>query len=406
MPDLQSREGPESHGSHELPRPFSLTRGGPFFLLARALGLTRDGAPGIAARTVLAITIGFVPLAVLAALQGVLVGDRVSLPLLYDLTAWARFALATPLLIQAEKAVGARLALGIAHLRTSDVLEDEGKSDLEVAVTKTERARDAVLPEILLALLALTSAWLSNHTAANLPVSSWLALVPHDSSTATWAGMWLHWVSMPLYTFLLLRWLWRILLWTGLLMRVSRSKMRLIPTHPDRAAGLAFLGEVHVAFGTIIMPVAASVAARGVQWVQLGGFTLEGLRNAVIAFVVITLAIVIGPLLIFMPKLFLAKRRGLFEYAGLATEYTRAFDQKWVRRTPPPSDPLLGTADVQSLADLSNSFQIIEQMRVVPPSRRNLVSLLLATLLPMLPFLLAILPMEEILKQLAQLVMR
>ena len=53
-----------------------------------------------------------------------------------------------------------------------------------------------------------------------------------------------------------------------------------------------------------------------------------------------------------------------------------------------PADPLLGTADLQSLADLSNSVGIVRNMRWVPVSTRLLITVVIAALLPMLPLLL------------------
>jgi hypothetical protein len=50
-----------------------------------------------------------------------------------------------------------------------------------------------------------------------------------------------------------------------------------------------------------------------------------------------------------------AKRHGLLEYARLGSEYTGDFDRKWLREARPAEETLLGTADIQSLADLSNS---------------------------------------------------
>jgi hypothetical protein len=381
-------------------------RGGPFFRLARRLGLTRGGAFGITARTVIALGIAFVPLVVLAALQSVLASDRVKLPLLDDLTVYARFLLAIPLLIQVEAFIDRRLQWGVTQFRTSDLLDTpRGRSEFETAVERLERERDAWLPEIVLVVAAFTFAWFNNRSIPT-PVSSWWMITPGDASTITWAGRWLGLVSMPLFTFLILRWLWRMLIWSRFLHRVSRVDLRLVPTHPDGAGGLSFLGAVQATLGAFLIPISASVAARGVQWVQLGDGTLESLRNALILFVAIALAIVLAPLQVFVGKLVVAKRNGLLDYARLATDYTRAFDRKWVRDPRPADEPLLGTADIQSLADLGNSYAFIRNMRITPLHRQHALALLLTATIPMLPFLLAIIPMEEMLKQVAQLLVR
>ena len=69
----------------------------------------------------------------------------------------------------------------------------------------------------------------------------------------------------------------------------------------------------------------------------------------------------IAPLVFFMPKLLDAKQRALLEYGTLAAHYTRAFAAKWLPTDPPPDEPILGTPDLQSLADLGSSFGLIRK---------------------------------------------
>ena len=115
----------------------------------------------------------------------------------------------------------------------------------------------------------------------------------------------------------------------------------------------------------------------------------------------------LGPLLVFLPRMIAAKRRGLAEYGQLASEYTRGFDRKWLRggEGGEGGEPLLGTADIQSLADLGNSYAVIQSMRPTPASLRHAASLALAIALPMLPLLAVVFPLEKIFMQLLQLVL-
>lgn len=385
---------------------FSLTRSGPFYRVEERLGLAREGFPGLALRTAIATGVTFLPLVVLAAIEGVLIGSRVTLPLLHDLTVYARFAFAVPLLLHAEQFVDTRLSMAVTHFQTGDILEGRARDDFEAALDRLRHALDSRLPEIILLLVAMIPALVHNRTVLGHPVSSWQVLSPGLSSTTTWAGKWLEFVSLPIFSFLILRWLWRILLWSQFLWRVSRIDLRLIPTHPDGSGGLAFLGLLHTAFGAFLVPVAATIAARGVQWVQIGGGTIGSLRNVLIAFIVIGLGLALGPLLLFIPKLIAIKRRGLLEYAKVATDYTRDFDQKWLRKPMTAEEPMLGSSDIQSLADLGNSYSFIQRMRVIPVSRQNAIAIGVATALPMLPFLLLIFPLEQLLKQVATLVIR
>ena len=81
----------------------------------------------------------------------------------------------------------------------------------------------------------------------------------------------------------------------------------------------------------------------------------------VIVLVMFLMGVVLGPLLVFAPQLAQTKRMGLREYGRLAERYVREFDTKWLRGDK-PDEPLVDTGDMQSLADLSNSFEVVRTM--------------------------------------------
>ena len=84
----------------------------------------------------------------------------------------------------------------------------------------------------------------------------------------------------------------------------------------------------------------------------------------------------------------------------LAQHYVRDFDAKWIRGNRDPAEPLVGSADVQSLADLANSFDVIRTMRLVPFSKETVFQLGIVTLAPLLPLTLTMISFEELLKRL------
>jgi hypothetical protein len=112
------------------------------------------------------------------------------------------------------------------------------------------------------------------------------------------------------------------------------------------------------------------------------------------------LCVVLGPLLLFAPLLAQAKRLGLREYGTLSQRYVREFDAKWLRGGAPADEPFVGSADVQSLADMANSFSVVRSMQIVPITRQAVVGLAVATLAPLVPLLLTMMPLEDLLKKL------
>jgi hypothetical protein len=120
--------------------------------------------------------------------------------------------------------------------------------------------------------------------------------------------------------------------------------------------------------------------------------------------VLFLLCIVFGPLLVFAPQLASAKRTGLGEYGSLAQRYVREFDEKWLRNGGSKDEPLVGSADIQSLADLANSFDVVKTMRIAPITKDAILRLAAAVLLPIVPLALTMMSVEELLKRLFGLV--
>jgi hypothetical protein len=114
--------------------------------------------------------------------------------------------------------------------------------------------------------------------------------------------------------------------------------------------------------------------------------------------------VVLAPLFVFVVPLSRAKRTGLREYGHLSKQYIDEFDAKWIRAETAGAEPIVGSADVQSLADVANSFEIVRSMRIVPIARETLLQLVVMTLLPVAPLLLTMISPEELVSQLLKVV--
>ena len=82
-------------------------------------------------------------------------------------------------------------------------------------------------------------------------------------------------------------------------------------------------------------------------------------------------------------------------YGQLAQDYVEDFERKWIVHDPPPKEDLLGAADIQSLADLANSYSVVSSMRTVPFGLDDITRLAAATAVPFLPLLLTVWSPEE-----------
>jgi len=207
-------------------------------------------------------------------------------------------------------------------------------------------------------------------------------------------------VSLPLFQFLLFRWYYRLFIWSRFLWQVSRLKLNLVPTHPDGAAGLSFLADASYAFIPLLMAQGVLLSGALADRILYVGASLIHFKFDIIAVVVVVVLSVLSPLLVFTPQLLRVKRIGRWEYGALAQSYVRGFDQKWLRGGAPPDEPLIGSGDIQSLADLHSSYEIIQNMRPVVFDLKTILRLGIVPLAPVLPLVLTMIPLNEIMKRL------
>jgi hypothetical protein len=197
------------------------------------------------------------------------------------------------------------------------------------------------------------------------------------------------------------RWLWRLFIWTGFLYEMSRLSLNLVATHPDRAGGLGFLGNAHISLAIFAFAFSCVLSAHVAFQVYFEAVPINTFRALFVVYLVLMELICLGPLLLFVPLLARARRAGLRQYSILADTYNRAFEQKWVTGQTPPDEPLLGSGDIQSLADLGNSFGMIREMKPFPFSQQQILQIAVIASLPGLPLIFLVMPVGELLKLLA-----
>jgi len=80
------------------------------------------------------------------------------------------------------------------------------------------------------------------------------------------------------------------------------------------------------------------------------------------------------------------------------------FEAKWLHGGADAGELLVGNPDVSSLMDMSSSFDVVREMRLVPITRDLVVQLVVMTLLPIAPLLLTMISVEELLGQFVRIV--
>jgi hypothetical protein len=380
---------------------FSLVLGGPLYQLLRRVHLADDALMLQRRRIVLISLFAWLPLLALAALGGRLLGGEVAVPFLVDVDAHVKFLVAMPLLIAAELVVHQRMRALASTFRERNLIPEAATQRFDAAVASAYRLRNSVTAEVLLIaivyVVGVTIVW---RQYMALHAATWYATPAAGGSSLTLAGLWYGYVSLPIFQFLLCRWYFRIFIWARLLWQVSRIELRLVPTHPDRVGGLGFLAATSHAFVPLLMAHGALLAGNLANQIFHAGASLTQFRLEILLLVILMVLLVVGPVLVFAPQLAAARRTGLREYGTLAQRYVRDFEAKWVHGGGGADESMLGSGDIQSLADLGNSFAVVQDMRVVAVTKQAMLQLAVATVAPIVPLVLTLMPLEELLKKL------
>ena len=98
-------------------------------------------------------------------------------------------------------------------------------------------------------------------------------------------------------------------------------------------------------------------------------------------------------------RLFSPLRAAPASRAPCRLRYAVEFDHKWLRGGAPAGEPLIGSADIQALADLSNSFDAVNRMRLAPFTFQNVLQLTVVTLLPVVPLMLTMFLPDQLFDQ-------
>jgi hypothetical protein len=394
-----------SAGPATAPSDFSLILGGPTYQLLRGAHLTGDALQLLRRRIVVISMLAWAPLLLLSAAEGHGWGTGFGLPFLRDVEVHVRLLVALPLLVAAELVVHKRMRSVAGQFLERRLVPQETRARFEAAVDSALHLRNSIVAEgLLMAVVYVVGVGFIWRTQWAVEGTSWYGVSTNGVWQPSLAGWWLGVVSLPLFQFLLLRWYFRLFIWARFLWQVSRLGLNYQPMHPDRCGGIGFLGAISYAFAPVLVAQGCLLAGNFANQIFYAGAKLPDFKMEAIGLVAVMVFAVLGPLLVFASPLADARRKGMREYGTLAQRYVREFDEKWVRGGAPPDEPLVGSGDIQSLADLGNSFEVVKSMRLVPFNSRAIVQLAAATLAPVVPLALTMISLEELLARVFKIV--
>ena len=367
----------------ESPAPFSVL-GGPLYRVGRRLGLVRGETNTIR----LGLALGWGPwllIAGLAPIEGV--ADRMlSMSLV---AAHARLLLVIPLMFICETWVAPRMAAFVGTIARSGVVPTDDRPALDAEVTRTRRWANWWWPEaaclVAAVLLDVTGSGLQTYGESGA----------YDPARDSMSFLVYVHVGLLVFRFLLFRTAWQLALWGWFLWRISRLDLHLIAGHPDRAGGLGSIEGVHERFTPLAAALSILECAALAESISTGTLAVTAVYPTLAWLLLLDGVLFLGPLVVFTDKLWAGRTRGVGLYNAMAARYVRAFEAKWIEGTP-GNEPLLGTPDIQSLADLANAVSVVKGMRWITIGPRLLTIMAVAVVGPLFPLLLFRYPLAEL----------
>jgi hypothetical protein len=326
----------------------------------------------------------------------------VRVPFLEDLNAQVRLLIALPLLIVAEPLIHCRSRYVVGPFLERGLVtpEDEGRFQTFVAVA--EERRTSGFAAIVLAIAAtVLSAWIWHQNWSTRP-GAWYISNANGEFWLTFGGWWYVFVSLNVFRFVLLRWYYRLVVWYQFLWRVSRLKLDLNPLHPDRSGGLGFLALSVPALGLGFLAQTTGLAARIGGRILHEGASLDSFAAEMWLTPVFFTALSVLPLSFFLLDLLQMRLKGSVDYGGLATRYVDAFRRKWLLDTTAQEKGLVGSSDIQSLADLANTYQIVTSVRLIPISLSVVLLHTAGLAVPFIPLWLTRIPFDQLIPRVVE----
>ena len=387
----------EAATNREAPE-FSLAVGGPLYATYLRAHLADPPLGFVHRRLVAYLLITWVPLCLLSVFDAR--GANVTVSFLRDIDVHVRLLIALPLFVIAEPFVHQRLTASVRQFVARDLIAPADLRRFVAAVVSSVKLRNSPTLEIAVLLGAFIVGHWVWESRVSLNVDTWYNRHAGDGSMLTMAGRWYAFVSLPLFRFLALRWLVRlIVVWYRFLWLVSRIPLRLNALHPDRTGGLGFLSTSVFAFAPILVAITSLLSGMVAQRIWHDAATLPQFKMEILGVVVALMVLVFLPHMFFAIQLERTWRTGAGEYGALGCRYVEGFRRKWLSPHTYTRDSPVGSADIQSLADLGNAYEVIRDMHLVPITRTTVIRLGVLTILPLLPLLLTMVPLEHIVDQ-------
>jgi hypothetical protein len=378
-------------------REFSLVENEAPLRWLRRLHIAPANGLGAARRAVLLVLVTWLPIVLWAGVTGHLWNDATGEQLLHHYGVHVRCLVVIPLFVLAEAALHKASLRIVPQFVEGGLVGAATRGRFDEVLRDTRRLRDTSLPWLIVIGAAL--AWsFAEQPDVREDALSWA--IDADGGLG-FGGWWSAYIVRPIFLALLLGWLWRVLLVAYWFWRVGRLDLSLVPTHPDRTGGMAFVEKLPGTFALVSFALSAMLASHWAHEIVYHGATLQSFKLPAVAFVILWSLLVLLPLFALAPALIAARGRAVPTYSALVAEQGRLVHRRWILREP-VDDPILAAPEIGPVADAAAMYDAVKRMRVVPIGKGSLVRIVVPIALPLIVVAMLRIPLKELLLQLVK----
>ncbi|MFM0573069.1 hypothetical protein PQQ88_32950 [Paraburkholderia caledonica] len=370
---------------------FSIVRDDAAFRWQRRVGLIPSEGLGIVRRALFFSAICWLPIALWAIATGHAFPTRGEHTLASHFGIHVRSLVAIPLLILAEHTAHQSIRQFLHYLLESGLVSVQDAAQFRSEIDSIARLKDWALPWALIVGAAI--AWAG--AGILFPPSEdagWIG----QSGQVPFGGWWFILVVRPIFTALLMAWLWRAYIIFALMLKIAKFPLSLVPTHPDRAGGLAFVERLAFVFSPVTFAISAVVAAAFAHEVIYHGAAPLNMKTLMIgAAVLISIVFLLpfSPLIITLARL---KRRALLQYGSLVGNHGRIVHRRWIDGHGVGSPAILDAPELGPVADVQSIYEAVRRIKSFPFTKLGLLAVAAPAAAPMVLVTVIKLPLSAV----------
>ncbi len=345
--------------------------------------------------------ITWLPTAVLAAIEGNFYDGTIH-SFLLDPNTQARLLLALPIAVLCQPIIRSGCNV-VTDYATKNLVPSDQQDERWLPVLERAKVLEYTRwVSVVIAIVVAGAAARGMFAAASIVDGNehlWYAYGTPDGAWFTWAGFWYYLVAIPVYQYIMARILWTYFVWIWVLWKLARTDLQITAVHGDRMGGLSVLANGQ--FGFVIFLTSMTTSVAGVLTFEIleGQITFEAARMQMVTAVLIGLAIVILPMLLFVNDLTDERRRAIIDYATLSTRFGRKYHARWIEGAE-PQDELDEQIDASFVADFNAVYETATSLKPIPVTLRNVIAVFIMLALPYILIMLTQFSPEQIVARL------